>query len=75
MYMHTLYGKPANVERTASGRARMYHLLQRSVAKLRPSLSEVRRDWNDCAETEANEGRDPGQFIRGCGYVLVQVPS
>jgi hypothetical protein len=75
MYLHTIDSRPANVERIAGGRARMYYLLQRSVGKLRASLSEVRHDWNDCAETEAKEGRDPGEFIQRCGYVLVRVPS
>lgn len=50
MYMHTLDGKPANVERIGR-RAQLYWLGPRSVARLRTSIGEIRRDWNDCLET------------------------
>lgn len=79
MYMHTLDGKPANCERVGK-RTHLYYLLQRSVAKLRPALSDIRGDWNECLETyerlNAPCAREAlhAEFKR-YGYVLVEVPT
>lgn len=79
MYMHTLDGEPATFERhERAGIAWLGLVGGRNKVKLAGSLSQIRTEWNEAAQTAAEE--DPGNphagvwYVRRCGYVLVEVP-
>ena len=80
MYMHTLDGQPASFQ--AIERAGIAYLAMiggRNKIKLAGSLHQVRDEWNraaeSCAEEEPGNPRAGLEYIRRCGYVLVEVPS
>jgi len=80
MYMHTLDGQPASLQRIERGGIAYLAMIGgRNKVKLADSLLQIRDEWNRAADSCAEE--NPGnpsagvEYIRRCGYVLVEVPS
>ncbi len=80
MYMHTLDGQPASFQTNGVRLgAWLAFIGGRNRIKLANSLHQIRDERNRAADScaEGNPGNPSAglEYIRRCGYVLVEVPS
>jgi hypothetical protein len=74
MYMHTLDGRPANIQRWTRGDVSFFYAVGRNRARLVPSLAQIRSEQREYFLYLRARGSDVEGERHALSYVLVEVP-